>query len=72
MVLLDARVWQAEALDPPLRPCCEWHGSSILFAVGRKLSLGDPMLSALLSALGDGGFTASVLAYFADTWTWGS
>jgi hypothetical protein len=30
------------------------------------------MFSALLSALGDGGFTASVLAYFADTWTWGS
>ena len=30
------------------------------------------MFSALLSALGDGGFTASVIAYFTDTWTWGS
>jgi hypothetical protein len=30
------------------------------------------MLSALLSALGDGDFTTQVIAFFADTWTWGS
>lgn len=30
------------------------------------------MLSALLSALGDGGFTTHVLAFLANTWTWGS
>ena len=30
------------------------------------------MLSALLSALGDGGFTTPVLAFLADTWTWGT
>jgi hypothetical protein len=30
------------------------------------------MFSALLSALGDGGFTTSVVAFFANTWTWGS
>ncbi|TQN46881.1 hypothetical protein FHX52_3613 [Humibacillus xanthopallidus] len=30
------------------------------------------MFSALLSALGDGGFTTSVLVYLANTWSWGS
>lgn len=30
------------------------------------------MFSALLLALGDGGFTVRAILYFADTWTWGS
>jgi hypothetical protein len=30
------------------------------------------MFSALLSALGDGGFTTSVIVFFTNTWTWGS
>jgi len=30
------------------------------------------MLSALLSALGDGGFTTDVILYIANTWSWGS
>ena len=30
------------------------------------------MLSALLSALGDGGFPTDVLVFLANTWTWGS
>lgn len=30
------------------------------------------MFSALLSALGDGGFVTNVLVYLANTWSWGS
>jgi hypothetical protein len=30
------------------------------------------MLSALLSALADGGFPTQVIAFLADTWTWGT